>query len=79
MCGVNEVSQFIVSLLRVVCESRFRVKEIVDSVTMVYLICVAASRRRLISVSLQGFESVDPCLLLYTHHFDGRCFTMHRF
>jgi len=35
MRGVNKVSQFIVSLLRVVCESRFRVKEIVDSVTMV--------------------------------------------
>jgi len=46
MRGINEVSQFIVSLLRVVCESRFRVKEIVNSVPMVYLTKLKVSQDR---------------------------------
>ena len=29
--------------------------------------CVAASRCRLVSVSLQGFEPVDPCLAYLIH------------
>jgi hypothetical protein len=31
------------------------------------LYCVAASRRRLMSVSLQGFESIDPCVAYFIH------------